>query len=260
MTSDTLRTILVTGATRGIGRTFVAILLQQTNVRVIAAVRHLQSADAKSLSGLPRASGTTLLLVKIDSSHRLDAQAAFASLKRDGVEKIDTIIANAGIAHEGAEVSETDLDVVAQQMEVNLIGPWALFKAFKGLLHTSTVPKFVALSTEVASLTLRDSLPPVKLSAYGASKVALNYLVNRLAAEEPWLTCFAIHPGVVNTALGDTAIKSLGGITMDNLLQDGRAVTKEEAAQRVLDFIEKADQETTSGLVFNSSDGKVIPW
>ncbi|PWN86748.1 NAD(P)-binding protein [Acaromyces ingoldii] len=251
---------MVTGATRGIGRALVEILLQQPDKQVIAAVRHLQSADAKSLSALPRASGTTLTLVKIDSSRRSDAQAALDILKEDGIEKIDTIVANAGIAHEGIQISETDLDVVGQQMENNLIGPWALFKAFRPLLLASKEPKFVALSTEVASLTLRDSLPPVKLSAYGASKIALNYFVNRLAAEEAWLTCFAIHPGVVNTALGDKAIKALGGITMNNLLQDGRAVTVGKAAQRVIKFIETANKETVSGLVFDSSSGSTIPW
>lgn len=248
------KTYLLTGANRGIGRGFVQQILQKPSVTVIAAVRDPSHPTSKSLSDLPRETGTQLIVVKLDSTLETDAAAAVAELRKRGLGSLDVVIANAGIGQGGTSVRNTSVANTQKHFNVKAIGPLTLFQATAELLQASETgsPKFVAISTVIGSIGSQEifaNFPKVS-SPYGASKAALNWFVRLLSFEEPWLTSWVFHPGLVETDMtsgGSMNLKALGAISVENSVAD---------MIKAIGGIEPQDLIGT----FRNHDGTVIPW
>lgn len=186
-------TILITGANRGIGLGLTKVFLMRPSTTVVAAVR--DPSSAKSLSSLPTAADSRLIVVKVDSTSSTDALSAVDSLKSQGISHLDVVIANSGIASHYGPAASTPLEEARAHFEVNALGPLALFQATMPLLQKSDVtPKFVAVSTILSSLGDMEQMP-MPTTAYGSSKAALNYIVRKIHFENEWLIVFPIHPG-----------------------------------------------------------------
>lgn len=250
------QTYLITGGNRGIGKGFVSQLLQRPNTTVIATVRDT-AKSAPLLESLPKAEGSRLIVVKLDSQVEDDAKTAVSQLRSEhGIESLDVVIANAGIAHSNASVAETSSAALRDHFDTNAIGPVLLFQAFKPLLQASKSqkPVFLAISTAIGSVGLQDALPgpPAKFSPYGASKAALNWLVKRMHIEEPWLTTYVTHPGLVLTDMSAEFIDTvadpvaLGAITVD------------VSVSGILNTLDSATREI--GGTFQNYDGTTLPW
>ena len=189
------KTYLVTGANRGIGLGLTTTLLARPDVLVIATVRDLSSPSSKALSSLPTGPSSKLIIVKIDSASPTDAFDAASTLQtQHGISKIDVVIANAGISKYYGPATTTPLSEVREHYEVNVLGPLALFQATWPLLEKSEAPVFVALSTGAASISDMGHLP-LAVTAYGASKAAVNYIVRKMHFENEKLIAFPISPG-----------------------------------------------------------------
>ncbi|KNG45670.1 short-chain dehydrogenase reductase sdr [Stemphylium lycopersici] len=254
---STQSTFLVTGASRGLGLGFVKTFLQQPSTTVIAAVRDPSNAS-KSLLDLPKSSTSKLVIVKLDSSVTTDPAAAISLLKRDhGIKALDVVIANAGIAQSGARVTETSVDAMKDHFAVNTIAPVILLQAAKPLLEASNTgrPIFVSISSVIGTIggmEMLDKIPSVQ-SPYGGSKAALNWFVRRLHFEEPWLTSFVFHPGVVAT---DLAAGSLEGTDM--VMSDFKPITVEESVSKMSQTLQSATRDISG--TFQNYDGTTLPW
>ena len=249
-------TYLITGANRGIGHGLTAALLQRPDTTVIAGVRD-PATSATILNSLATAAGSRIIVVKIDSRSETDAKEAVSSLStQHGITSLDVVIANAGIAHSGTTVAQTSSENLRDHLNTNTIGPILLFQALKPLLQASKRgnPIFLATSTVVGSIGGQDALaglPPV-LSPYGASKAALNWLVRRLHYEEPWLTAYVTHPGLVLT---DMALGVFG--TPEQATAMG-AITVDVSVAGILKTLDQADRKI--GGTFQSYDGTTLTW
>ena len=187
-------TYLITGANRGIGLGLTTALLKRPDTTVIAAVRNPSSAT--SLSQVPAASGSKVIVVKIDSQALEDPANAIAELQsKHGITKLDTVIANAGISSIYEPAATTPIAETQQHVEVNFIGPLVLFQAVLPLLEKGTNPKFVGISTGIASIADMAKWAPIPVTAYGASKAALNYFLRKAHFENEKLTIYALSPG-----------------------------------------------------------------
>lgn len=247
-------TYLITGANRGIGRGFVQRILQKPSTTVIAAVRDPSHPTSKALADLPKGPDTKLIIVKLDSAVETDATDAVAQLREQGIDSLDLVIANAGIAQGGTSVRNTSIANTQKHFNVNVIGPLTLFQATADLLKATKTgsPKFVAISTIVGSIGSQEVLSnfPETSSPYGASKAALNWFVRLLSFEEPWLTSWVFHPGVVETDLssgGGVDLKALGAISVETSVADMVKTTW------------SIDPKDLSGT-FRNHDGTIIPW
>ncbi|KIV91571.1 hypothetical protein PV10_06094 [Exophiala mesophila] len=251
-------TYLVTGANRGIGRGFVAALLQRASSTVIAAVRDPSKESSKALSQLPRASGSQLIVVKLDSAIESDAADAVERLRNEHkITSLDVVIANAGINHSLGRVLENSTEALLDHFYVNSIGPVNLLKATTEQLKSSRNgnPKFIAISTLIGTISGMELLSkfPAPVSPYGSSKAALNWLLRRVHFEEPWLTTFVFHPGLVMT---DMAAEVVEGKDLD--LKDIGAISVEESVTGMLKTIDSASRDI--GGTFQNYDGTVLPW
>lgn len=247
---------LITGANRGIGRGFVQQLLQKPSITVIAAVRDPSHPTSKALADLPKGSDTKLIVVKLDSIVETDAAAAVAEIRELGITSLDVVIANAGIAQGGTSVRNTSVANTQKHFNVNAIGPLTLFQATADLLQASKTgsPKFVAVSTVIGSIGSQEILAnfPKTSSPYGASKAALNWFMRLLSFEEPWLTSWVFHPGLVETDLTSGGgmkmnLKALGAISVDTSVGD------------MLKAISSIEPKDLCGT-FRNHDGTIIPW
>ncbi|KAF4949206.1 hypothetical protein FGADI_9063 [Fusarium gaditjirri] len=252
-------TVLITGGNRGIGQGLVKTFLVRPSHTVIVGVRDPSHPTSKALQDLPVGKGSKLITVKLDSSVPSDAAAAVAALKDEhGISALDIVIANAGIASDGGLVRDTTVDNIRKHFEVNTIGPVVLFQAVADLLQASKTgkPLFVAISTLIASLGSMErlvGLPPTS-SPYGGSKAALNWFIRRLHFEEPWLTSFVIHPGLVET---DMAAAAVGGGSKEGLSAYG-AITVKTSVTSLVSVIDNASKALSG--TFQNYDGTPNAW
>ena len=249
------KTYLITGANRGIGKGYTSHLLQRPATTVIATVRDLSHPSAKELSNLPTGKDSRLILVSLDSADKDSIFAAVETLKQNhNIEHIDVVIANAGIASEGSTVRNTSVENIQKHILVNTIGPVVLFQATADLLKASPTkqPMFIAISTAIGSMGAMEMLTafPEAHSPYGGSKAALNWFIRRLHFEEPWLTSFVFHPGLVETDMGNSFVEGFK-------LQDLGGINVETSIDGMLGVIDANDD---LGGKFKNYDGTPMPW
>lgn len=251
-------TYLVTGANRGIGRGLVSAFLQKPSATVIAAVRDPSKESSKALASIPKAEGTKLLVVKLDSEVETDARDAVVQLQNShGITAIDVVVANAGINHTLAPVIQNSSEALLNHYAVNAIAPILLLQATADLLKASKTgnPRFVAISTFIASISGMEMLLkfPAPMSPYGSSKAALNWLIRRTHFEEPWLTTFVVHPGLVQT---DMVAGVLEGKGIDSAAAG--AIPVEQSVAGLVKVVDEATRAT--GGTFQNYDGTTLPW
>jgi norsolorinic acid ketoreductase len=180
---------------QGIGRGLADALLKRPHHVVIAAVRDPSSASAVSLRDSPTADGSKVILVKIESTSEADPAEAVKSIQTQGITALDIVIANAGISGSYARVDAINVADMREMFEVNTLPVVSLFKAVYPLLQKSKNAKFVAITTNGASIVDMEENIPFILGSYGVSKAAVNYLTRRIHFENDWLTTFVINPG-----------------------------------------------------------------
>jgi NAD(P)-dependent dehydrogenase (short-subunit alcohol dehydrogenase family) len=222
LTDLTGRTVIVTGATSGIGLA-TASALSGAGARVVLAVRN----TAKGAEAASSIDGETLV-------RHLDL-ADLASIRRfadDWHEPIDILINNAGVS---TPTLERTRDGFESQLGTNHLGPFAL----TNLLLPRITGRVVSLSSQaerMGAIDLDDldyARTPYKESrAYATSKLAgllfTSELQRRLTAAGSSITAFAAHPGFVATNMTGQA----GGLT--RLLVRFLAQSPEDGALPVL--------------------------
>lgn len=206
---------------------------------------------SQSLKELPKADGTSLHVVKIDSAFPTDPAAAVKTLEAAGITHIDTVIANAATADVADSVLGTSTDDVRRHLDVNVIGVLALFQAVEPLLRKaqSENPRFVALSSNLGSIGLAPFIPGPWF-CYGVTKAALNYLVRRIHVENDWLTAMALQPGWVKTDMGNYAAKCVG--------MDSAPMKLEDSVAGCLKVIDAASREKYAGEFIDSEENTVL--
>ncbi|KAB8209558.1 hypothetical protein BDV34DRAFT_210121 [Aspergillus parasiticus] len=224
--------VLITGANRGIGKGLLELYLAKPNHTVIAANRNPDHPTSKALADLPTAEGTTLRVIKIDATSAIDS----------GIDHIDILIANAGIALSWPKVSQVTIEEIQKHVDTNAYGFIRLYQAFLSLLKASHDPKLV---------TIGSNFIPMRNAAYAPTKVMQHWYTKAISVEEPWLTAFPIDPGWTQTDLGNRGAESFG--------VEKAALTIEESVRGVLGVIDASTRETHSGKLWKY-DGNQEPW
>lgn len=180
-----MKSVLITGATSGIGKALVKQYSDQ-GFKVIACGR---SEDKLNLLSASTQNVTTLCFDINDEKHM---QTAMQS-----VGQVDLVILNAGDCEYIEDVMHFDADLFKRIITTNLISVGYLVQALIGKISQGGRLAFVSSSV--------THLPFPKAQAYGASKAGLDYLAQSLALD---LAPHNIHvsliqPGFVKTPLTD---------------------------------------------------------
>lgn len=185
-----MASVVVTGASTGIGRATVAHLAGMGHT-VFAGVR--QESDAESLSAELGSSVVPVLLDVTDPDHV--AAAASTVAEHVGAAGLDGLVNNAGIAV-GGPLEHIAIDDVRRQLDVNVVAQVAVTQAMLPLIRKAT-----GRIVFIGSLSGRVGLPMT--GPYAASKFALEGLTESWRAElAPWgIEVVLIEPGSIKTEI-----------------------------------------------------------
>lgn len=198
-----MKSVLVTGANRGIGLEFVRQYAGD-GWRVHACCR--DPDNATELSALAEeAEHVAVHRMDVTDHDQVDSVA-----KALHEEPIDLLVNNAGYFGKKGSGSNWDAPQSFGQMDyddwmvairVNTFGPLAVSEAFIDHVAASGEKKIAALSTGLASIEGNDS---GRLYAYRSSKAALNMVVRSMAADlkRRGVSVIALNPGWVKTRMG----------------------------------------------------------
>jgi NAD(P)-dependent dehydrogenase (short-subunit alcohol dehydrogenase family) len=189
------RIALVTGASRGIGRA-VALGLAKAGAHVILAARSLGKLE--SVDDEIRASGgaATLLQLDLGKGDRVD-QVGPTIYQR--WERLDILVANAGILGPLSPLGHTTDDGFLSTIEINLTANWRLIRTLDPLLKRSGAGRAIF----VTSGAVRGDY--AYWGAYSASKAGLQALVRTWAAE---LASTAVRANLINPGATRTQMRA----------------------------------------------------
>ncbi|KAE8364826.1 hypothetical protein BDV27DRAFT_172098 [Aspergillus caelatus] len=178
------------------------------------AIRDISAENTKELRSLQKGPGSQLIPVSLRLDVPSSATDAITKIQtQHHIEYIDIVLSNAGICnHRGPVADMTDADVLSH-LE---------YDCYKTL--------------------------PSLATAYGMSKVAGNYLVRKIDAEQKNLIALCVDPGLVQTGIGSRNAQSIG--------LEKAPLTVQESVQGI---IKLAPKSTTSGQFVNYL-GERVPW
>ena len=223
-------TVLITGASRGIGLEF-ARQFAADGWTVHACCR--RPADARELQTLKA------------RTHELDVtdRASIDALASDLADTtIDVLINNAAIyGGSRQDFGETDHASWEATIRTNVIGPFRIVEAFEGSLARSERAVVAQISSLAGSIGDNRSGGS---HIYRTSKTALNMVTANLACDLAGrnITVMALHPGWVRTDMGGASAPL--GVT--------------ESVTRMRRVIGSADSTRSGG--FFDRNGEHLPW
>lgn len=203
MNEGAMRSVVITGASSGIGRA-CALALAKRQFRVFAGVRKPRDAEALRAEG-----GDAVVPVEIDVTDDASIAAAATAVRAalDGA-GLDGLVNNAGIGATGP-IEYLPAAVLRRQFEVNVFGQIAVTQAFLPLIRQAR-GRIVNMGSVGGHITIPFG------GALCASKSAFGSLNDALRLE---LRPFGIHvclvePGSIHTpaidkTLGDAEIEAV---------------------------------------------------
>ncbi|KGQ20028.1 Short-chain dehydrogenase/reductase SDR [Lysobacter dokdonensis DS-58] len=219
------KTILVTGANRGIGLALARQFASRGD-RVIGVCRN--ASDALASTG-----------ARVEAGVDVTDQAAVQQLaQRLRDERIDVLVANAGILERDG-LDPLDIDAIRRQFEVNALGPLIVVRALRDSLATGA--KVALMTSRMGSMEDNTS---GGYYGYRASKAALNAIGKSLSLDlaPRGVSVVLLHPGYVATDM-------VGG---------AGDVTPDQAASQLIARIDALTPERSG--TFQHANGSSLPW
>lgn len=233
-------TLLITGASRGLGLEFVRQYAAE-GWQVIAACR--EPAKATALKALA-ANHPAIQLETLDVTDSTSITALAARLTGQA---IDVLINNAGI-YSGTGIKDDQsqsfgtLDSAAwlRVLQANTVAPLIVTQALMNNLRLGKDRKIVMISSMMGSI----NRAPGGAYAYRSSKAALNMAMRNLAGElrAEGFSVVSFHPGWVKTDMGG----------------DGADISPETSVTGMRHLI--AGLTADKSGAFLSYDGASLPW
>jgi short-subunit dehydrogenase len=226
--------IVLTGASRGIGRA-TAELLAAAGARLVLAARSTEELDELARTLRARGNGALNVTADItqDADRRRLVETAVAELGG-----LDVLINNAGIASFGHFASSSE-DILRQIMEVNFFAPAELIRLALPHLTRGRQPAVV----NVASMCGRRGLPA--WPEYSASKFALCGLTEALRGEFARfdIDVLLIVPGLTASEMPRHLLRTDGRMKIDF----SRGMTTEQVAAGIVQALRRNRRETVLG-------------
>lgn len=194
MTDLTGQIALVTGAGAGIGAA-TARVLAAAGAHVILTARTPKRLEEVEEAIFQAGGSATIAPVDLGDGDGI-ARLAAAVAERWG--KLDVLVHCAAVLPELTSVRDIDQTQFSKALTVNALAVQALIARFDPLLKASDDPRFVHLTTSVASA------PRAYWGAYAASKAAAEVLVTCYAEETrntSKVRVAIVNPGATRTAM-----------------------------------------------------------
>ena len=239
------KTLILTGASRGIGRA-LALELAQAGYDLVLNAR--SEGPLKEVAEEVRTLGARVEAVAGSAGQAQVAEALVQ--KAEGLGGFYGYIHNAGVLHPGPFLYEIAEGLFLEVLEANLIAGYQLARFAYPLLRK----KGEGVVVYVGSGAAESNLPGI--GAYAVAKAAEEHLARQLAAEVPEVPCFIYRPGVVETEMQRQAREAQGSAApvlhqvFRGYKEEGLLLTPQEAAEALLRLLQRPRQY----------HGKIVSW
>jgi len=200
---------IVTGGTRGIGRSISERLAKDGNI--VAAVYHANEEAAKDTRELLQKISPESGVFKADTSKGSEVKRLVTEIG-DKYGRIDILVNNAGIFDFNfiEDMTEEYLDKI---MNTNFKGQFLMLQAVIPYMKKNKYGRIANASS------ISGRLADVGLVAYGASKAAVDMMTGIASAElAPYgITVNSYAPGIIHTDMTDAMIKERGEIQIKQI-------------------------------------------
>eukprot|EP01117_Protostelium_nocturnum_P002592 TRINITY_DN1334_c0_g1_i1.p1 TRINITY_DN1334_c0_g1~~TRINITY_DN1334_c0_g1_i1.p1 ORF type:complete len:261 (-),score=87.88 TRINITY_DN1334_c0_g1_i1:58-840(-) len=246
-------TVIVTGASRGLGLAASKILLEEFNANVVAVSRTpkeslplIQELESKFADRFVYLSGDV-------SDSKTGQEAVKLALQK--FKGLDGLVLNAGVVEPLQTLSNASIDEWKRAFDVNFFSLVSILKEAIPELRKSAESgrggRVVFVSSGAATKSYQS------WGAYGATKAALNHVAQTLAVEEPLLTSIALRPGVVKTEM-QSVIRSKGeegGMNKEDhkvfikLHEDGKLLEPEVPGYVMASLVIRGEKDLSGSFV-----------
>ncbi len=227
-----MKSVLITGASRGLGYELVKVFIQK-GYFVYTVVR-----EAHELDQLEKDFGNQCLNILGDLIAADIGEKVYEAINGH-TKRLDLVINNAGLPGEACRIEDIKMEELLNVMQVNAFAPIKTVQGTLPFLKMAPQALVVNLSSRLGSLpkTSRGEFWNRQFSyAYRMSKAAQNMLTICMNQElSEWgIGVVGIHPGKLNTRASTTSAD----------------MTPEESANRIYDFIEHIKPEQYGKFIF----------
>jgi NAD(P)-dependent dehydrogenase (short-subunit alcohol dehydrogenase family) len=189
----TTQTVIVTGASRGLGAA-TARLVAQLGANVVAVARSADGLEAVAQEIQAAGAGAHAVVGDVSQSGNC-ARVVAETLETFG--RVDALVNCDGVFAPLSPIADGDPKAWERNWAVNMLSPVLMVQA--------ALPHLKERGGTVINISSGTAVSVVHgWAAYGAAKAALNHFTRALAAEEPSITAIAFRPGVVDRAMRAT--------------------------------------------------------
>jgi benzil reductase ((S)-benzoin forming) len=221
-----VKSALITGTHRGLGEALALNLLEKG-----ATVYGVSRNQSEKLDGKDN--------WKFMSKDLNDLDKIAAALQKllDGVNELDLVILNAGVAGDVKELHEWSLDDLRWQMNVNV---WASKVILDSLINQGMKVRQIIGISSGAAIKGSDGI-----GGYSISKAALNSLLQIYAHEQRETHFTSLAPGQVMTAMTrwvhdqPRANEFSAPSRLKEAYDSGKMIQPDEAAERIISALPK---------------------
>ena len=244
--TNSSRTVLVTGGSRGIGA--AAALLAAERGWAVAVNYTNDAAAASGIVARIRDGGGTAIAVQADVSDEAAVLAMFATIDRD-LPRLGALVNNAGVVDLQGRVDETTTARLQRMFAINVFGSFIC--AREAILRLSTKHggsggAIVNLSSAAARIG-----SPGQYVDYAAAKGAIDVFTMGLAKEVALegIRVNAVRPGIIETDIHASGGTPDRAKQMAPLVPVQRAGSAEEVAQAIVWLMSDASSYTTGAVI-----------
>jgi NAD(P)-dependent dehydrogenase (short-subunit alcohol dehydrogenase family) len=183
------KTVLITGAGRGIGRSIAIAFAHAGANRLILTARTISQLDAVANEVAVVSNNIEVIRIRTDVTDESQVAALFDAIQGN----VHILINNAGIVESCRHLLEADTNEWWSTWEVNVKGVYLLTSYF--------LRKYGSIGTIINMSSMSSIRTTPGFSAYQPGKTAINRITDFIHAENPNVRVFAFHPGGVKTEL-----------------------------------------------------------
>jgi len=240
------KTVLVTGASRGIGRA-TATEFAKAGYNVAINYANNDAAAEVVKSSLSETYGVKVLTVKADVSTQKGTESLVRAVL-DEFGTIDVLVNNAGIAFYNPFSEKTE-DNWMRTMRINVWAPFLLSRMVGSHMMEQKYGKII----NIASVDATYNYTPDSID-YDASKAAVVNITGNLALQfAPYVNVNCIAPGWVNTDMNKNLPKELVAMVKERILKQRFA--EPEEIGRLAVFLASDDSEFINGQCITIDGG-----